>query len=368
MANVVSTELADVLGELPEIGPFDLHSPGAVATDDLFLCALGFEPRCLTLPCQLQEASYRARRAVYFKYSTNIDDNSVNLPALEEHLRRLSETTQFLEADSEDFPNQLRSLLALTVSEASGESPRVTFDISVTANRLLLRCMKVLLEYSIHLRVIYSEAAVYHPTRDEYLREQQKLADDEAFGLERGVREIIPSTDHPGHALDPMPDFMILFPSFKRGRSKAVISSVDPSLLASPGRKVVWLLGLPHLDENSWRVDAMKAINGISGDAPQYIVSTFRYKDALDRLERLHMERSDTHSITLSPLGSKMQALATAFFCYMHPDVRVVLSTPEEYNASQYSEGCRGVWYIDFASLEALRRKLDAVGTLRIED
>ena len=368
MANIISTELADVLGEMPDLVPLDLYSPGAVATDDLFLCALGFEPRCLTLPSRLREAGYRARRAVYLRYSTNTEDNNVNLPALEEYLGCLSGSTQFLDADGEDFPNQLRTLLALTTSEAGAGSPRVTLDVSVTANRLLLRCMKVLLEYSVHLRVIYSEAAVYHPTEDEYLREQQKLADDDAFGLERGVREIIPSTDHPGHALDPMPDFVILFPSFKRGRSKGVISSIDPSLLASPGRKVVWLLGLPHLDENLWRVDAMKAINGISDDAPQYIVSTFRYKDALDRLERLHMERSETHTITLSPLGSKMQALATAFFCYMHPDVRVVLSTPEEYNASQYSEGCRGIWCIDFASLEVLRRKLDAVGTLRIED
>ena len=74
---------------------------------------------------------------------------------------------------------------------------------------------------------------------------------------------------------------MILFPNFKRERSRAAISFVDPSLLTNPGDKVVWLLGIPHLCENKWRLDAMKKINEVSQDTPQYNVSTFDYKDAL---------------------------------------------------------------------------------------
>jgi hypothetical protein len=112
----------------------------------------------------------------------------------------------------------------------------------------------------------------------------------------------------------------------------------------------------------------MKAITRIGRSTPQYEISTFDYKDTVRVLERLHSERSESYTITVSPLGSKMQALGTALFCYMHPDVRVVFATPREYNAAQYSDGCKNVWEIDFGSLRDLRRTLDDVGTLRIAD
>jgi hypothetical protein len=241
-------------------------------------------------------------------------------------------------------------------------------DISVAANRLLLRCMKVLLEYDLNLRIIYSEAAIYHPTREEYDQDTARWQRDDLLGLERGVSSVTPSIDHPGHALDPLPDFLILFPSFKPERSRAVISYVDPSLLMNPGDKVVWLLGVPRLPEDGWRLDVMKRINAIGEAMPQYEASTFDYKDTLRVLERLHMEKSEGYTITLSPLGSKMQALATALFCYLHPDVRVIFSMPKEYNAAQYSEGCKNVWEIDFGAIDELRRSLDSVGTLRVEE
>ena len=273
-----------------------------------------------------------------------------------------------VEADTPDFPTNLRALIELAVSEAEEKPPRVTIDISVTANRLLLRCIKVLLEYKICLRVVYSEAAIYHPSEEEYERNAAQWKEEGLFGLERGVGDVMPSIDHPGTALDPLPDSLILFPSLKGDRSKAVVSSVDPSLLQEPGGKVVWLLGIPHLCQDQWRLAAMKQINGIGENTRSFEVSTFDYKDTLQRLESLHAELSEKSRITLSPLGSKMQALGTALFCYMHPDVRVILSTPKEYNAAQYSEGCKDVWTINFGSLEELRRNLDQVGTLHIED
>jgi hypothetical protein len=369
MARIVRRELEDILGGLKDTRPLDETGLAPNSPEDLFLCALGFEPRCLTLPGRLKDAGYRAGRAAYFNYATNLDDNRVNLPELESHLRTIAPKVEPPDADGLDFPTRLRSLLELMMREAQAKPPRVTLDVSVTANRLLLRCMKVLLEYDICIRIIYSEAAIYHPTKVEYDQEAtRREGDDSSFGLERGVSDVMPSVDHPGHALDPLPDFLILFPCFKAERSMAVIAFVDPSLVANPGGKVVWLLGVPHLEEDRWRLDAMREINAIGEDVPQYEVSTFDYKETLRRFESLHADKSETHTITVSPLGSKMQALGIALFCYMHPDVRVIFSTPKEYNAVQYSVGCKAVWEIDFGAAGERRRRLDEVGTLRIEE
>ena len=112
----------------------------------------------------------------------------------------------------------------------------------------------------------------------------------------------------------------------------------------------------------------MKDINRIGDTDNQYEVSTFDYKETMQILERLYTKKSEEHTITVSPLGSKLQALGTALFCYIHPDVRVIFSTPKEYNAAQYSDGCKNIWALDFGNLHELRGNLNEVGKLRIEE
>lgn len=368
MPKLLTYQLADIVPDLNEIVPLQVDDTDPALSEDLFLCALGFEPRCLTLPCLLNETGYRADRAYYFKYPTNLDDNAVNLPELERHLRAIAPKVEPVDVDEPDFPNRLRAILDLVMGDGSALPPRITLDISVTANRLILRCIKVLLEYDVIVRVVYAEAEVYHPTRDEYEQDEPKREKEALLGLEQGVSDVVPSIDYPGAALDPLPDSVILFPSFNAERSKAVISFVDPSLLTSPGDKVVWLLGIPHLPDDIWRLEAVKRINGISQDAPQHKVSTFDYKETLQALGQLYAERSERHNITLSPLGSKMQALGAAMFCYIHPDVRIIFAMPKEYNAAQYSRGCKATWKIEFGALRELRNKLDRVGKVHIRE
>ena len=132
--------------------------------------------------------------------------------------------------------------------------------------------------------------------------------------------------------------------------SKAIIAKVDPSLLTSPKDNVLWVLGKPRLPEDSWREDAMRNINDIAADQQQHSLSTFVYKDSIRVLDCIHSEKWDKCNITLAPNGSKMQALGAALFCYLHPDVRVMFATPKEYNATQYTEGCKNTWVIDFGS------------------
>ena len=367
MPKISKVYLGDVISKLEDIGPLEIDRLPHDGPEDVFLCALGFEPRCLTLPSRLHEAGYKAKRAYFFKYATNLDDNATNLHLLEGHLSGIAPSVESVEVDTSDFPKRLRNLLDSVVSEASQQPPRITLDISVTANRLLLRCIKILLEYDVCLRIVYSEAEVYYPSEAQYQQDPKRWEAHDSLGLERGVGDVTVSIEHPGNALDPLPDSLFLIPSLKADRSKAVISHVDPSLLQNPGEKVIWLLGVPHLPQDRWRVDAMKRANGISQETRQFNVSTFDYKETLRRLESLHDQLADANALTLSPLGSKMQALGATLFCYMHPDVRVIFSSPKEYNAAQYSKGCKDMWMVNFGVLNAVREKLDQVGTLRID-
>jgi len=360
-----TTLVEDVLAKLPEACKLDDAS--APRHVDLFLCALGFEPRCLSVPKELGRLAVKVSHGCYLEPSTNRSDNRANLPALTGYLEGFCTSLGSLQSDDLEFPERLRQLVISAGKGRSGPAV-VALDISVLANRALMRVLKVLLESDVDLTVAYAEAEVYHPTREEYRDHPEVWRSENALGLERGVADVGPSREYPGQHLDPLPDFLILFPSFRADRTRAIIARVDLSLRTVPAGKVVWLIGVPHLRDNRWRADAMRELNGISATAPQYDVSTFEYKEVLQRLHAIHGEHEQEFNITVSPLGSKLQALATALFCYMHPDVRVMFAIPKEYNAARYSQGCAAMWLFGFGNTASLRQSLESVGSLWIEE
>ena len=154
--------LEDVIGRLPEIQP--LAASSELKPEALFVCALGFEQRCLSVPKKLASVGYRAEQARYLRYATNQEDNETNLEPLEGLLNNVARSVEPVEADADDFGNAFRSILANLPHESGGNPSRVTLDISVMSNRLVMRCMKALLETDVILRVTYAEAEVYHPT------------------------------------------------------------------------------------------------------------------------------------------------------------------------------------------------------------
>jgi hypothetical protein len=111
----------------------------------------------------------------------------------------------------------------------------------------------------------------------------------------------------------------------------------------------------------------MKAINKIDDGKTHYEVSTFSYTETLQLLHNIYSDRSAQFNITISPLGSKLQALGCILFCYQRRDVRVIYSIPSQYNAKRYSDGCKALWQIEFGSIEKLRSLLGSAGKLRME-
>jgi hypothetical protein len=357
--------LAEQIRSLPELRPLEVLD--LTSRDiSLFVCALGFEPRGLVIP-EMLASKLKVRRALVCEYSTNRDDNAVNRPSLIRHLHAISSDVQSIDCDSEDFTQLLRANIEAQIASTQRDGrPVVCFDVSAAANRLLFTCIKVFLEYDIELKILYSEANSYSPSREAYEENRVRWEADEGFDLERGVSDVRVSNEYAGYHVDQLPDCVIVFPSFNRVRAQAVISAVDPSLLGIGTDNVIWLLGVPHLQNDHWRLSAMRAVNKLVDGNVQYEVSTFNYKATLERLEGIYLERVAKVKFTMAPMGSKLQALGASLFCYLHPDVRVIFATPKEYNATQYSTGCKAAWLCDFGSTSTLRAILDKVGSIEL--
>jgi hypothetical protein len=56
-----------------------------------------------------------------------------------------------------------------------------------------------------------------------------------------------------------------------------------------------------------------------------------------------------------------MQTLGASLYCYMHPEIKVIVTAAKTYDSKHYSKGCRTVWQIDFGSTIGLRGELDNV-------
>lgn len=367
LANLRRIEVADILQHLPDVQALEIARDAPGRTDDLFLVALGFEDRCPWIAEALAETrGYSVTQAIYFEYRTNQSDNDVNRPRLVKALESFATEVRPMPADSDDFASQLRGLLAEVCTKS--EPPQVTFDISVCSSRLLITTLTVLFEFDLNLRVVYSEAGLYHPTKVEYDADPDKWTRDDKLGLARGVSKVTRSPDHPGSRRDALPEAIIVFPTFKPERIRAILADVDQSLLMRPEDRLVWLIGDPHLSADRWRTGVQREINGILASAESYEVSTFDYKKTLEILERVYRPFDCKYLVNIAPLGSKMQSLGVVMFWCVRPEVSIYFASPREYNATQYSEGCKATWRIEFGQLANVRKRLASVGELRVAE
>jgi hypothetical protein len=368
MPRVRAIEVDELLGELPALTEL-CREAAQTWKNALFIGALGFEERCLAIPQFLERAGAHFASTCYFEYDINRPDNEINRPELERCLTALGDIQLPIAAGGPELEARLSTIHSFAKLQQPEATPLVILDISSCADWLIIRAMAALLRSEVRLIIVYSEAAMYHPTKVEYEAGVDQWSSESRNGLEWGVEEVTILSHNPGAHLDSVPDCVAIFPTFNPSRSKAIISAVDPALLSNAGDKVHWIIGLPHLvEEDGWRTGALIEINGLSGESIQHFVSTFDYKESIRALERITHQVGDRYKITVAPLGSKMQSVGTTLFSVAHPEVRIIHAVPKEYNAARYSKGCKAMWRLDLGESRQLRALLRRVGCLVVED
>ena len=80
------------------------------------------------------------------------------------------------------------------------------------------------------------------------------------------------------------------------------------------------------------RKNMLREINKILIEAPSYEVCTLNYKKTLEILDQIYKKNHLDCYISILALGSKMQSLGIALFCYIRPDIPIYHAIPKEYN------------------------------------
>lgn len=377
----------DACSDLPELSPWD----GLLESFDVFICAMGFEDRAPAIAKQLAATTAPSghRRALVFQYPGNEVDNARNKDAL---FGAVGSFCGHVETAAADVPQGMRQAVRSAVAPTPGEAKRrVVFDISAASGNLILSVMYALIEVSesVELQILYCEPQEYFPDRARYETAPQDLIEEalkpgDRFSMvEFGVAEVEVNELFPGVELESLPELVIAVPAFRTSRLVRCLQHLTDQPLVSPAESVFWILGGPPSSPLQWRTAYQRQIvntlmarlvgmepsDGLAPRLTEYnceVCSTLDYKDILKTLID-QIDARKGQSLSIVHMGSKMQAIGIALCLAVRSEVRVCGARPQQFNASQYSQGVGAKWRLDLTRLRKIIQRLQRVGTLDLQ-
>ncbi len=323
---------------------------------DLYVAALGFEDRTTAGIEELVRLETRIPNVLLFEFDMNYEANEKRRAEYEGMALQLSGGRPyrpfgaFLATTDSEFGSRLAARLTAL---ALGERPRVLFDCTSCPSLILSQALRVLVSIDCDLTVLYSEAAEYFPTREEWESGQIKPPGDLVRGPFYGFEFAAKPPALQADDLGEKPVALAIFPTFNTERTDGVLAELDPA-------ERIWTFGEPHdLGKNDYRYDMMIAMAApliYPGD-PWTVVTTFDYRATYREFAGIYAKYRPTHRLVVLPHGSKMQTLGVGLFALTHP-VSFVFANPKTYNPVRYSRGCLAQWCVQFGDTADLRDRL----------
>ena len=233
---------------------------------------------------------------------------------------------------------------------------RIYIDISGMSRLLIVQLLVTIFQKKpdfLKVSIIYSEATVYPPTKEEVDKQCAESTENlsrTVMFLSSGVFEVAIVPELSSVAMQGQPIRLITFPSFNIQQLVALRSEIQPHCYT-------FIHGVPLLAENQWRTDAIRELNDIEKIPckEEYYLSTFGYEETLNTLLDIYGSRNGSERIIIAPTGSKMQAVAVGIFRSFLGDTQIVYPTPISFQEpTRYTVGIRQIYALN---LDAFRQQ-----------
>jgi hypothetical protein len=235
-------------------------------------------------------------------------------------------------------PAGFGSILVEALSTCRG---RIFVDISGMSRLLIVQALVALQKRPMGFAncfVAYAEAQYYPPSEAEAETEIAKSESDPTFSiffLSSGVFEVTVVPELSSNAVTGVQTRLVAFPSLDAHQLIALRAELQPSRLSL-------IEGIPPGAHNQWRQRTIAAVNCLDQiqNAEIYQASTLDYTETLSCLLKLYAEHGVYERLLISPIGSKMQAVAVGIFRSFVEDVQIVYPTPRDFlKPERYTEG-----------------------------
>jgi len=294
--------------------------------DDLFICCISFEERCINAVNHLSD-SYKARRALIIRY---LADNEAGLRRKHQeiicgNLFHHIENIQSIEPEFCDKYNPYGFWYFLEDSfEENNSIERITVDITTFTKSYLLSLLKFLRERypKAIIRILYTKG--FYP-------------DDES--LTWGVKDITILPRFGGSRLDKKNSILVLLLGYEDDRAYGILEFIDPL-------KTVAIITDPP---TYWGAERpAKKFNEAILDHPDTIknqVSAMNPLETKNKISELYNNKEyEDLSFFIAPLGTKMQVVGVYLFFEEEiefnvglPRAQIVYAYPAKYNEKKYT-------------------------------
>lgn len=322
----------------------------------VYLGIAGFEDRAPATLEAMLNLGLALRGAIILRYDEGqrIRENERNF---EKMLRMAQDLTGGIQAvkaeDASDMP-----LLPQWLPKGDGSEKTVLLlDISGMSHLVMLRSLAHAQMSGYRLLILYTEAERYRPFKEDISAalECETLEDgffalaeqdfDQAPLMFGGSYSPMRVPEFSGRLAPQLPTTLVVFPTFKRVRTAAILGPLEVN-------RRIFVLGKPVREELQWRLRLLEMVNYdlYDRDSDTVEVAPTLSPFATYHILRSTLDRSSEggpENTLVAALGSKMQTVGLWKYCDEHPEVRIVLSAPSRFYSEKYSEGAGGSFYFD---------------------
>ena len=331
----------------PALSRFNIRSFSHPVT---YIGAAGFEDRATSILDYVISENIQLENSIAIKYRPFIRRNRVG--EFRDRLEKVGAHTiwtTFDRYDPQKFSKAIPSIL-----ESLGSS-HILVDISAMSKFLIMVLLQTIITRPNSLTIAYTEAEIYHPTKEEFELKKKELGATPDF-LTTDVYKILTVTSLSSVSMQGYPVLLLAFPTFNHTEIVALYNELSP-------QHMILLEGEPHEKRDKWRLKAIREVNRKVMDNPDYsceskVLSTFDYISNIEALEEIYRACCYTHKILLAPTGSKLQTVAAFMFKQLHPDIQIVYPITKAF-IGEYSERRRALWCIHLAKFSEFTTSLD---------
>lgn len=312
----------------------------------LYISSYGFEERALGWLDYQEKNAQLINEALMFKYnpSKGTQNNPNRICEYIKALKNIGLNNNPQEIEYNWLqPQNIEDKIEDKIEKIINDFDEIIIDISSMTKFLILICLCKLTNYNGILRIIYSEAKNYCPTKEEY----EKSKEDMAFLAKypsQGVCAIARARCLSSIRMQGRPITLITFTSFNEQLVRHLLGTMNP-------HKLIFIHDKPPRKDFKWRAKATQEIhkklieqypfdNPIDkkGDLINCVSNT-NYIETVEKIHELYEKYGSYERIICGATGTKMQTVGLFFAKVMHSDIHIEYPTPDSYYVEGFSKG-----------------------------
>lgn len=302
------------------------------STEDLYICAMGFEERSLGSNIELQNKNFKSKSAFIIKYTKYVHENEKYRSDLEKTWHIISENFSYLPFNTANRDEFIKNFEA-EFKSLNHPVNSITINISAMITFPLIWIINFALDNSKTIRIIYTEPEGYG----------NQLENDQSFSS--GVNEIFTMREFVGATLPGYSNLLITFLGYDFVRARGIYDQLQPSkkigIMAEPNTPKLFDL-FPRM-ESEHREDYRS-----SDDLIKFPL--FDLEGVITGLSNIRTSHIENSNISLALNGTKLHHIAALLFLKKFQDVQLILSSPLEYFPKNYSYGTRRTFELEITN------------------